>query len=648
MSDAQGPVSRRAPRLAVLAALALAVLVAAPAAAADLADETTLAERHAPVVRIVEQLEECGPGEPYEPMDVELLFDEPTVALRGPWNAADLIEVGPDAEALAGLYEYHLDFPGNALSPGCDYERWTRRLTEGHRPVVYAHVATEPRFPGRLALQYWIFYSFNDWNNLHEGDWENIQLLFDAGDAREALAEEPVAVGYSQHEGSERADWDADKLELVDGRRPVVYPAAGSHANFFDEALFLGSSAEQGVGCDDTRGPHVELDPEVVTIPSDPAEARRALPWIAFEGRWGELQEAFFNGPTGPNLKRSWTEPITISENWRAQAYAVPTGGAFGTRATDLFCGAVGGGSRALTQLLRNPLPVLLALAALLVIAAFAVTRTTWRPATPLRLARRRSWGQVLSAAARMYVRRAPLFLGIGLVLIPLSLVIAFGQALALGGLDLTGGDVSGESAGALVLVTFAVSATLTLLGISLVQAATACALVRIDEGGSIGPVEAYSQALRRIRPLLGGIGIAVAVWLALSLTAILIPVALWFAVRWSLLAQVVELENSSSRAALGRSSALVRGRWWRVASLVVAGSLISLATGPLVGALLIFASDAPLGLVNLVAGVVYALAMPFVALTTSYVYFDARTRVELEPDEQPDELPAEIALTSR
>ena len=62
-------------------------------------------------------------------------------------------------------------------------------------------------------------------------------------------------------------------------------------------------------------------------------------------------------------------------------------------------------------------------------------------------------------------------------------------------------------------------------------------------------------------------------VWVALTLTAVLIPVALWFAVRWSLLAQVVELEQRSSWAALERSSELVRGRWWRVASLVVAGS---------------------------------------------------------------------------
>ena len=51
-----------------------------------------------------------------------------------------------------------------------------------------------------------------------------------------------------------------------------------------------------------------------------------------------------------------------------------------------------------------------------------------------------------------------------------------------------------------------------------------------------------------------------------------------------------------------------------------------------------------PFALVNIVAGVVYALSLPFVALVTAYVYFDARTRGELEPA-QPSELPAEIEL---
>ena len=629
-------------------AAVVAALVVCPTAGADLADETALAEKHAPVVRLVEQVEECGHGEPFQPIDVDLLFDEPTVALRGPWNPVDLVQIGPSADDLADLFEYHLDFPGHALEPGCDYERWDRRLRDGSPTTVYAHVATDPGHPDKLALQYWLYYTYNDWNNLHEGDWEMIQLVFDASSAEEALDEEPVSVGYSQHEGAESAEWDEEKLELVDGRRPVVYPAAGSHANFFDAALFVGSSAEQGVGCDDTRGPHVEHEPEVVTIPSDPDAARADFPWISFEGRWGELQDAFFNGPTGPNLKTQWTEPITWSEEWRTRAYAVPTGGVFGTNATDFFCQAVATGSRALVTWLREPVTTLLVLAGILALAVFAAVRTTWHPMAPRRVARRRAWGQILSAAGRMYVERTTLFLGIGILFIPLGILISILQSLVLGGFGLLGVDTSGEGAGALALLVLVIGTTLTLLGLCLVQAATACALVRLDRGEEVSPIQAYREALTRFRPLLGALGLAVAAWVALTATAVLIPVALWLAVRWALIAPVVELEGDvSATGALRRSRELVKGRWLRVASLVGVGAVLALAAGPFFGALLILVTAAPLALLNLVAGVVYALAMPFVALTTAYVYFDARSRLELDPADNPEELPAEIQLTS-
>ena len=622
----------------------MVALVVAPAAAADLADEVALAERYAPIVRLVEQPEECGPGEPYEPIDVDDLFDEPTVALRGPWNPTDLVEIGPKAERVVGLFGYHLDFPGHALSPGCDYERWGRRLTEGSAPTTYAHVATDPDRPGKLVLQYWLFYVYNDWNNLHEGDWENVQLVFDASDAREALGREPVSIGYSQHEGAERADWDDDKLELVDGR-PVVYPAAGSHANFFEDALYIGSSAEQGVGCDDTRGPHVELDPAVRTIPSDASTAQAKFPWIAFEGRWGELQEAFFNGPTGPNLKRSWVEPVQVSEGWREEAYAVPTGGVLGTGATDFFCAAVGRGSVALIRWLQEPALVLLGLAALFALILFVAWRATWRPVAPLRVARRRSWGQILSAAGRMYVSRAPLFLGIGLLLIPTAMITAALQTLLFGGARLLGIDPGGESAGALVLVVVGIGTTLTLLGLALVQAATTCALAEIDAGRSIGPIRAYRIALTRIRPLLGALAIAVAAWAALSATVVLIPVAVWLVVCWALFAQVVELEDRKAVSAVRRSAELVRGGWFRVASLVGVGAALAVLAGPFLGALLILLTSAPPAWLNLVSGIVHALALPFVALTTCYVYFDARTRREIDAADEPRELPAEIRI---
>jgi len=633
-------------RLAAIGVLLAAAVCALPAlAGADLSDEQALAEKFAPVVRLVQQQGECAPGEPYIPTNVDLLFGDPTVALRGPWNRTDLVKIGPSAKDVVDRWEYHLDFPGDPLDPGCDYARWAKRLTAGSKPVTYAHVVSEPDRPAKLALQYWFFYPFNDFNNTHEGDWEMIQLDFDARDAAEALGQDPVETGYSSHEGAERASWGGDKLEVVDGTHPVTYPAAGSHANKYGPALWLGSSAEAGVGCDDTRGPHAGLRPRVVTIPSDPRAAEAAYPWIAFEGRWGELQKAFFNGPTGPNLKEQWTRPITWAEGWRNESYAVPASGIFGTGSTDFFCSAVASGSKALSQLIRSPGATLLVLGVLLALVVFAIVRATWTPVAPLRVARRRSWGQVLSSSTRMYVKRPSLLLGLGVLLIPISFVITIVQWVLLGGLGFIG-SFGGELGSAFAFIALVVGTSLTLLGLGLVQAATACALVEIDAGRPIGAVDAYRLALRRFRPLLGAIAIFVAFWILLTATVFLIPVAIWLAIRWCLAAPVVELEDLRAYRSLRRSGELVRHRWIRVGSLVGVSAAIAILAGPLLGALLILLTDTPLAFLNLVAGVVYALAMPFVALVTAYVYFDARTHAELEPEQRVNELPAEIRLS--
>ena len=634
---------RRAP-LAALLAVAAAAFVTAPAAHADLGDERALAERHAPIVRIVEQTEECGYGEPFVPTDIDLLLNEQTVALRGPWNTSDLVKIAPSADDLVDRYEYHLDFPGDPLDAGCDYERWNRRLVEGREPVVYAHVVTEPERPGTVSLQYWLFYPFNDFNNTHEGDWEMVQLNFEADDAAAALGRDPAEVGYSAHEGATSSAWEDDSVEVVGGTRPVIYPAAGSHANKYTDALWLGSSAEAGVGCDDTRGPHRELSPRVETIPSDRAAAEAAYPWIGFEGRWGELQKAFFNGPTGPNQKTQWRQPVTWSDGWSDRSYAVPTGGLFGTSSTDFFCTAVAAGSRALIRLLRNPLPTLIFLGTILGLAIFAAVRATWTPVAPLRVPRRRAWGQILAASGRMYLKRARLVLGLGVLLIPIAFMTTFLQWLLLTGIDAIG-VVTGEAAGSWAFLAAVIGATLTLFGLGLVQAAAALALVELDAGRSIGAMGAYRLAWRHIRPLLGALGIFVAVWIVLTATVFLIPIAVWLAIRWSLAAPVVVLEGLRPVRALRRSAELVSHRWIRVGSLVGLSAAIALISGPLIGAVLIFLTDAPLASLNVVAGVVYAIALPFVALVTTYVYFDARTRLELEPRERVSELPAEISL---
>jgi hypothetical protein len=523
-------------RLSLLTVLVACVAVPTASAANP---EQALAERYAPVVRLVEHTD-CPPGKPYLPIDVNLLFDEPTAA--------------------------------------------------------------------------------------------------------KALEHPPVAVGYSQHEGAERAAWGDEKLELVGGTHPVVHPAAGSHANFYGESLYLGSSASEGVGCDDTRGPTFDVRPVVRTIPSDPQAAAREDPWSTFEGRWGELRPAFFNGPTGPNLKEQWTEPITWSEGWRSRSYTVPGSSIFGTSATDFFCGAVGRGSSALVRLVDQPLVFTLVLAALVLLLIFLLTRTRWRPSAPLHLPRRRAWGQILSASGRMYATRFGLLAGIGVVFVPILLIVSLLQALVLHATSIFGVQTSGDS-GALAFVVLAVGTSLTLLGLGIVQAATARALVEIDAGRPTGVVHAYRLAADIVVPLLVALVAASLVVSLLASSFFLIPIAIWLAGRWCLIAPVIELESVGALTGLRRSGRLVQGRWLKVASLIVVGGGLALVAGPLIGAVLILVTGAPFWLVNVVSGVIYAVTMPFVAVTSVYVYFDARVSLELEGEREEVVLPAEITL---
>ena len=244
-------------------------------------------------------------------------------------------------------------------------------------------------------------------------------------------------------------------------------------------------------------------------------------------------------------------------------------------------------------------------------------------------------------------MKKLPLFIGLGLLFIPISLLISLLQSLVLDGTGFLGVQTGSESNGLLAFVLLVIGTALTLLGLGFVQAATAKALVEIDRGREIGALRAYSLALDSIRPLLGALVVAT---LAVSLLAgsiYLLPVAVWLAGRWALIAPSIELEGLSAIEGLRRSGRLVRGKWLKVASLVVVGGALALVVGPLIGFLLIIGTGAPLWLVNAVAGVIYSLTMPLVAITTAYVYFDRRVEGELADERgAPAQLPAEIELS--
>ena len=613
--------------------------------------DQALAERYAPVVRLVHQDVECGPGEPYQPLDVDTVLGDRSVALRGPWSDDDVIDTGPTAEELSdGLYGYHLDFPGNPLEAGCDYERWAGVIAAGSQSMTYAHVAREAGRDDRLALQYWFFYPYNDYTNKHEGDWEVVQLVFAVADAAEAIDQTPVEVGYSQHEGLEVAGWTDPKLEVVDGTHPVVYAAAGSHANYYDDALYLGTSGEQGFGCDDTRGPSDDVRPTVALIPSDPAGAVSAFPWIGYEGRWGQREEAFYNGPTGPNTKESWTHPISYMDTkGRDLSYAVPVGGALGTTATDFFCSAVSQGSEVVRKLADRPGRLILVLVVVALLVLSVLRRTTWRPVVPVRVARRRAAGQLIRAAARMYGSHWGLFIGIGFLTVPASLLVTGLESLVVNGPDVAGLSQGGEAGGFRVILAALVGFLVIGTSILLVLAATTHALGEIDRGLDVDVRRAYRLALSGWRALLGAFLVASALVGLLSVTVVLSPVALAVILLSALFVPVIAFEGRPALASLRRSAALVRQQILKTVVLLAGSILLAGAVGPMLGTVLILVTGVPFAVANVVAGVTFAFLMPYVGLTMAYLYFDARVRSELAQDDVPasDVLPAEIETAS-
>ena len=499
--------------------------------------------------------------------------------------------------------------------------------------------------PGKLALQYWFFYVYNDWNNKHEGDWETIQLVFDADTPEQALARRPVEVGYSQHSSAERAEWGDEKLELVDGTHPVVYPAEGSQANFFGSELYLMRSNAEGVGCDDATGPSVTIRPAVEVVPTARADYLASYPWLGFDGRWGEKQASVFNGPTGPNDKTQWTRPITWSqESWRDESFSVPAGGTLGTRATDVFCAYVSFGGQLLTRTKANPGPAILILAVLAVLLVWGLSRTAWRPGRPEPLARRRAWGELTTASWRRFRRHPRVFLGIGLLFLPLGAIITLIQWLLFQVSAFTPlVDEAGERNAFVDTLVLSLGVVLTLFGYAVVQAATARALIEMDAGRPVTALRAYRLIAPSFGALLLSLLVAVPVGLVLNLTFVLIPVAIFLLVRWSLLGTVLGVEHTPGVTALRRSGAVTRRHWWRTATVVVGISGAALLLGPAVGVLALLLTGAAFDLVNLIAAIVYVAALPFAAIVTAYLYFDLAARREAALAEEPeaDELPA-------
>jgi len=605
----------------VLVLAAAAWLTAAPALAAESPSEQ-LVRTYSPIVMLRAQEDPpCDTSEEqYEPTTVNTVLGNPRVNLTRPPEKGEPAIARPDPTAadIAGLGgRWHLDLPGDPLNPECTYARDFAALKAAGEapPITYAHIATERGHSG-LVVQYWFFYYFNQFNDIHEGDWEGMQIAFHGNTPREALATGPYEIALFQHGGGEKGGWDDDKVQK-EGTHPVVYPAAGSHATFYDSAIYVeNGQGGSGLGCDNTSEPLRRVVPRPVLVPTDPPPGSR-FQWLTYKGHWGEQEKSYNNGPTGANTKQQWREPFTWMDGVREASPKLPGGLALGPAVTEAFCPAVATVSGWINLEARTRFgAVLIAVICVLLVAA-PIVLTRWAPVDLTRLRQPRAFGQLVRAARQLYGRHWLTFVGMGLtsILIVGAIVgVAALISLATGAVD-TG-----------------ISISLPAVGRSLGFAAAAAAVIAfvrdLDRGQPEGLVLAYREMFARFWRLIGGQLLVSILTLLLAATIIGIPIAIWKYIDWQFVQQEILFKDKSIRDAFRGSTKVVRGHWWRTLRIAGFFWLLSLVAGPVLGFALIFA-NLSLTWINIIGSLVFALLIPYVAIGRTLLYFDLQAREE-------------------
>jgi hypothetical protein len=611
----------------------LAVLNGPPVAVAQTAAERELARRYAPIMMMKTNPDPpCSrKGEQYRLAPVDITLGNPQVQLLrqrsgGSFRQSNELATAPTASDLAGLGPgYYLNLPGHPRRPGCTYARESARLMEGRSSVTYAHIAMEPGVRG-IALQFWFYYWFNQFNDLHESDWEMIQVAFDAATAEEALARGPSQLGYAQHAGGERRSWDDPRVEK-EGTHPVVYVSSGSHASQYWSALFLGNGrGGAGLGCDDTRGPSTRVAPTPILVSTRPAfDSQHA--WLAFEGHWGEHEPGVSNGPTGPNTKRQWLEPFRWMAGLRTSTPAVPTGETLGEPVTGFFCGAVSSVSSLLNDTSSSPWTALLVFATIAAALAIPAVRTRWRPVVPKPLRERRAGGQIVDTAARVYAEHVRVLAPVGLVAVPLGGLAVAAQLALFHSTGLRRAFDALEDAKVEGFVALFVGGLAHALAPLLVGAATVVVLREIDQDGKVH-LGLVFRALRGELWRLVALGfVALVIVSLIALTLIGLPYAVKKAVDWAFVQQVAGFEGRRGREALHGSRNLVRGHWWRVALMTSLFLLVLVVVGPFTGVIVILITDAPLATINFFGTLLFALVLPLLTVALTLLYLDLSVR---------------------
>ncbi|WP_028066187.1 hypothetical protein [Solirubrobacter soli] len=223
-------------------------------------------------------------------------------------RATGTVVAKPPQLSLAFLSAYPATATDTIGDTTRDYAKNAAKLHQQpqYRDRVHAHARRDPQ--GRLWLQYWLFYYYNDYQLLgplsggnHEGDWELVQLRLGAN-------EKPVQAVYSQHKLAESRPFS--------GTTPIVYVARGSHANYFSTGShWTGNWFDQADG----KGP--QIAPALIVLEDD-------TPWANWPGFWGDTKTGILpfdsSSPVSPGVRPHWLDPSLLKTAAPKAAPAAP------------------------------------------------------------------------------------------------------------------------------------------------------------------------------------------------------------------------------------------------------------------------------------------------------------------------------------
>ena len=578
------------------------------------AAEQQLADKYVPIAYLRAQPTECSAvGERYVPIPVDITLNNPEVKLRlrkrDGERSDPVVKVGPSAQDLVNTDPtYYLDLPGDSLEPGCGYEKWSRERAAklGLTPAVYAHIATEPDRPGKLALQYWFYYAFDNFNNSHESDWEMIQLTFDASTPEEALKQEPAMLSYAQHSGGENAQWGDDNVQMQDGHL-LTFPGEGSHADYYQSAVWLAWGEDgSGFGCDQSQEELREVKLKAIVVPQT-IDSQGPFAWALFQGRWGEYHPWQFNGPKSPNMSKRWMEPISWTDDLRSASYPVPHTSTFGIGPGSFFCLISTTGGNLAKQVQVFPQLIL----GIIGTAIAFLLLTTF-------MTRRYLWG-----AIKLYGRNWPTYLLSSILLLAVAAFTTGIQRLLSHAAVVH--RLTSDAEPAMSFAAFvndgSISFLLQFMLIGLVAPGIITATMEIRPDAEANYRRSIRDSLRSIPTILGALLYNYLILILMAITIVLIPLAVYRQIQWAYTPHAILIDGAGVRSARHVSRNIIKGDWIRTLGMAVLIALVSGIPGPLVGLALILLNVVSLEVSGFISSLIFAIAYP-IAIIASTLYY--------------------------